>query len=186
MFAPLLALAAAAQAGMPPGTAEASAALAQCTVAEAQARVSGTEPAEVIADAALAACAQQVRRLADAFGSALGTLSEAERRMLTDPLRDRLVQLINQSRGLVPREASAPAALGECIRSRATAAAARSGPLEALEDLVLQQCRAETDALRASLVRDRGEASANRIMASTQVTLRTLARQLIVQARVRR
>ena len=186
MIALLLALAAATQAGMPPGTAEASTALAQCAVAETQARISGADPAEAVADAALAACAQQVRRLTDAFGAALGTLSEAERRMLTDPLRDRLVQLINQSRGLVPREASEPAALGECIRSRASAAAARSGPLEALEDLVLQQCRAETDALRARLVRDRGEASAARIMTGVLVTLRTLARQQILQARVRR
>lgn len=185
MIAPLLALAAA-QAGMPPGTAEASSALAQCTVAEAQARVSGAEPAEAVADAALAACAEQVRRLSDAFGAALGTLSEADRRMLTEPLRDRLVQLINQSRGLVPREASEPAALGECIRSRAVAAAARSGPLESLEDLVLDQCRTETDSLRAHLVRIRGEASAARIMTGVQVTLRTLARQQILQARVRR
>lgn len=183
MIAPLLALAAAAQASMPPGTAEASNALALCTVAEARTRAAGPEPAEAVADAALTACAQHSRRLWEEFGRALGPLSEADRHTLMAPLRERLVRVVNERRGLVPRQRNEATAAGDCIRARAPAVATRAGPAEDLVDLLLRQCRAETDALRASLVRDRGEDSANRIMPSALLALRTLARQQLQQAR---
>jgi hypothetical protein len=185
MIASLLALVAA-QAGMPPSAAEASTALAQCAVAEVQNRASGPEPAEAVVDAAFTACAEQERRLWDAFGRALGPLSDADKTTLTGPLRGQLARVVNERRGLVARPRNEATALGDCVRARAPAAAARPGPDDALVDLVLQQCRAETDALRASLVRDRGEASADRIMPGVLNTLRTLARQQLAQARAAR
>jgi hypothetical protein len=182
----LLALAAAAQAGMPPGVNEASTALARCAVAGTQARASGPAPAEAVADAALAGCAAEQQRLWDAFGTALGPLSDEEKSRFTGPLRIRLARLVNERRGLVRREENEATAAGDCLRVRAPAVAARPGSLEAAADILLDQCRAETNALRASVVRDRGEASADRIMPGVLGTLRTLALQHLQLARAAR
>ncbi len=186
MIAPLLALAAAAQANMPQGADEASRALAQCAVTEAQGRASGTEPAEAVVDAVMASCAEHERRLWDAFGRALGPLTDEEKSTLIGPLRLQLLRAVNERRGLVPRQRNEATAAGDCIRNRAPAEAARPGADEAVVDLLLEQCRAETDAIRARLVRDRGEASANRIMPGVLETVRTLARQQVLQARAAR
>jgi hypothetical protein len=187
MIAALLALAAAAaQPGLPPDAAEASAALAQCALAEAQNRAAGSEPAEAVADAALTACAEPIWRVFDAFGRTLGPLSDADKSTLTGPLRLQLAWIVNQRRGLVPPQRNEATAAGDCIRSRAPAAAARPGPDETLVDLLLQQCRAETDAIRTRLVRERGEASADRIMPGVLESVRTLARRELAQARAAR
>lgn len=185
MIAPLLALAAAAvaQADPPPAAAEASAAFAQCALAEARARVSSPEPAEAVTEAAIAACTEEERRIWDVLANRLGPLSEAEKGTLRAPLRGQLVRIVNEHRGLVPRRENEATAAGDCIRARAPAAAARPGPAEDLVELILQQCSAETDALRASIVRDRGEESAGRIMPSALLALRTLAREQLGQAR---
>jgi hypothetical protein len=184
VLAPLLALAAAAaQTGLPPDTTEASAAFAQCALAEARARISSPEPAEAVAEAAIAACTEQERRLWDIFANRLGPLSDADKGTLRAPLRGQLARVVNEHRGLVPRRQNEATAAGDCIRARAPAAAVRAGPAEDLVELVLQQCRAETDALRASLVRDRGEESAGRIMPGALLAMRTLAREQIAQAR---
>lgn len=186
MIAPLLALAAVAQPSLPPGSAEASSALAQCAVAEAQARASGPEPSETVAEAALAACAEHERRLWDTFGRALGQLSDADKSTLTGPLRLQLARVVNERRGLVSRPRNEATLAGDCVRARAPAAAARPGPEDPLVDLLLQQCRAETDAIRARLVRDRGETSADSIMPTVLEGMRTLARQQLQHARAAR
>jgi len=182
----LLALAAAAQATMPPGFSEAISALTLCGVTEAQARASGPEPADAVADASLAACAAQQERLWNAFGAAHGPPSEAEKRELTGPLRDRLARIVNERRGLVRREENEATAAGDCLRVRAPAVAARPGPVEAAADILLDQCRAETEALRVGVIRDHGEARANRIMPGILRTLRTVALQSLQRARAAR
>lgn len=182
----LLALVAAAQASLPPEANVASTALAQCAVGEAQARASAPGPAEAAADRALTACAAQRQRLWDALASAVGPLNDEDKNRFIERLRTRLVRLVNERRGLVPREQNEATAAGDCIRGGAPAVAAR--PLaeeEAVTDL-LDRCRAESDALYASLVRDRGEASADRIMPGVRTTLRTLALEQIQRARTSR
>ena len=182
----LLALAAAAQAAMPPGVSEATSVLAQCAAAGVQARISGREPAEGVVDAALAGCAAQQQRLWDAYGATLGPLSEEEKGRITGPFRERLARLVNERRGLVPRTEDEVTAAGDCVRTRAPLIAVGSGPDEAAADVLVEHCRPQTDALRARLVRERGEASADRIMPGVLRTLRTLALQNVQRARATR
>ena len=179
----LLALVAAAQASLPPEANVASTALAQCAVGEAQARASAPDPAAAVANMALAACAPQQQRLWDALAAVVGSLNDEDKNRFVERLRTRLVRLVNERRGLVPREQNEATAAGDCVRGRAPAVAARPiADEEAVTDL-LNQCRAESDALYASLVRDRGEASADRIMPGVRTTLRTLALEQIQRAR---
>ena len=183
MVIALLALAAAVQASVPPEANAASTALAQCAVGEAEARASAREPAEAVANMALAACAAQQQRLWDALAPAVGALNDEDKNLFIGRLHARLARLVNERRGLVRREENEATATGDCIRGRAPAVAARPiAEAKAVTDL-LNQCRAETDALHASLVRERGEASADRIMLGARTTLRTLAVEQIQRAR---
>jgi hypothetical protein len=85
-----------------------------------------------------------------------------------------------------PREPDPSMTVVLCLRDKAPAVAAQPGPAEPLADLLLEQCRAETDALRASLVREHGEASAANIMVTVTNTLRMVARRALAQAHAAR
>jgi plasmid stabilization system protein ParE len=179
----LLVLSAAAQGGIPAEVNEASTALAQCAVTAAQARASAPDPAEAIVDAALADCPAQQERLWTTLGAALGSLSEDEKIGFLAPMRARLARLVNERRGLVPRTRDDVTAAGDCVRAHAAGIAADFGQGDDGVGRLLGQCRAEIEAVRTTLVRDRGEESANRMMPGLLTTLRTLAGQQLREAR---
>jgi hypothetical protein len=182
----LLAVLAATQAAMPAGASEASSALSLCAIGQVQARISGRDSADAIADAALAGCAAQQQRLWDALGASLGPISESEKSQVLGPMRARIIRVVNECRVLVPRQEDEATVAGDCIRRAAPAVAARPGPVEAGVDILLARCSAEAEAVRASLVRDRGEASAERIMPGFLHTLRAFTLRQLQRARARR
>lgn len=179
----LLALVAATQADLPPGATEASTALSACAVRAVEARYGGPDPAEVVVDAAFAECSAEMQRLYDAFDRGLGALSAAERQSVVAPARVAMVRRVNELRGVIPRQQNEVTRAGDCIVDHAPRIAARPGPPEGLVDLLVRQCDAEIAALRANLVQERGEASADRIMPSALNGVRSLARDQLRRAR---
>jgi hypothetical protein len=165
---------------------DASIALTRCTLPQVQEAASGTESAEAIADAALAACPEPLAQIRSIFVRISGEADAGARmQMVIAEIRPRLIRVVNERRGLVSRQETDATAWGDCIRARATALATRPDPAEPLGDEAMRQCAENEAAVRAGLVRRRGAVAADQLMPAITAETRRLAVQAVQQARAR-
>ena len=165
---------------------DAAVALTRCTLPQVQAAASGTESAEAIVEAALAACPEPLAQIRSIFVRISGEEGGAAGlQLVIDGMRPRLVRVVNERRGLVSRQETEATAWGDCIRARATALASRPDPAESLGDEAMRLCAENEAAVRAGLAQRRGADAANRLMPAVVAETRNIAIQTVQQARAR-
>lgn len=163
---------------------EAAIALVAYAMPDILAGVAGTEPAEAIVDAALAACDEARLSLRTRLVCTLGAESaDEDMRKLLGMLRTKLILHVNERRGLVPRPETVPGSWGACVKASAAALASQPGSVEELAGEAMRQCAANEASVREDLTRRRGAAVADQMMPLFSAAVRDMAMRIIRKTR---
>ena len=186
MFLPIaiLAFEGAAQADPHEMFASAVAPWIQCASNRGQLLVSGTDTAEAIGDASVAACQEEEARFQQTIAPIVGDAAAARMaRRSHEQLRQRIIRLVNETRGLVPRENDPAVVYSLCVEARATEIAHRREPVEILIDMALAHCTSEEAAMRDFESRSDRAARVEESMTEMHAIVRSRARLSIQRAR---
>jgi len=127
-----------------------------------------TEPAEVVATAAMEACRDAEDRLQQSMRAQYGADATATQMpMIRQDGRGRIMQAIDAARGGAPVQGEGNEVLvwGRCVHSQIDELARGTATVEEIVAAARRNCAAQEQAARAAMVRDHGEERAGATMA---------------------